>query len=175
MKNKNIIISSFVIVLILIGGSIVIMKMKDDMLTSFMMSSILLNPQLLIHTLALGVKVMLIRLNCCILVGFIAGLLVRIFYKKKSFFRFDKLYEIHNHDTDPNLFMRLLKNIGRNIKATGLHFLIGIVLAVLFQMYVPGSLVENMFGNNGFGVLMAATIGVPLYVCGGGTIPLLQE
>lgn len=25
-----------------------------------------------------------------------------------------------------------------------------------------------------FGVLMAATIGVPLYACGGGTIPLLQ-
>ena len=28
--------------------------------------------------------------------------------------------------------------------------------------------------NEGFGVLMAATIGVPLYACGGGTIPLLQ-
>lgn len=25
------------------------------------------------------------------------------------------------------------------------------------------------------GVLMAATIGVPLYACGGGTIPLLQQ
>ena len=25
-----------------------------------------------------------------------------------------------------------------------------------------------------FGVLMAATVGVPLYACGGGTIPLLQ-
>jgi uncharacterized membrane protein YraQ (UPF0718 family) len=33
-----------------------------------------------------------------------------------------------------------------------------------------------LFGKNeGFGVLMAATIGVPLYVCGGGTIPLLQD
>ncbi len=149
--------------------------MKDDMLASFMMSGVLLNPQLLIHTSALGVKMMLIRLNSCILMGFIAGLLIRIFYKKKSFFRFDKLEKPHNHDTDPNILMRLLKNIGRNIKATGPYFLAGIVLSVLFQMYVPGSLVENMFGNNGFGVLMAATIGVPLYVCGGGTIPLLQE
>ena len=34
-----------------------------------------------------------------------------------------------------------------------------------------------MFGeaNEGFGVLMAATIGVPLYACGGGTIPLIRE
>ena len=30
-------------------------------------------------------------------------------------------------------------------------------------------------GNEAWGVLMAATIGVPLYACGGGTIPLLQE
>ena len=28
-------------------------------------------------------------------------------------------------------------------------------------------------GNEAWGVLMAATIGVPLYACGGGTIPLL--
>lgn len=30
-------------------------------------------------------------------------------------------------------------------------------------------------GNKAFGVLMAATIGVPLYACGGDTIPLLIE
>ena len=29
-------------------------------------------------------------------------------------------------------------------------------------------------GNEAWGVLMAATIGVPLYVCGGGTIPILK-
>ena len=29
-------------------------------------------------------------------------------------------------------------------------------------------------GNEAWGVLLAATIGVPLYACGGGTIPLLQ-
>jgi uncharacterized membrane protein YraQ (UPF0718 family) len=29
-------------------------------------------------------------------------------------------------------------------------------------------------GNRGFGLLMAATIGVPVYMCGGGTIPLLM-
>ena len=28
-------------------------------------------------------------------------------------------------------------------------------------------------GNEAWGVLMATTIGVPLYACGGGTIPLL--
>ena len=53
---------------------------------------------------------------------------------------------------------------------------IGIALSALFQRYVPSDFVSNLFGegNQGFGVLMAATISVPLYVCGGGTIPLLQ-
>ena len=72
--------------------------------------------------------------------------------------------------------LRLLKNIWRNIKAPSLYFLLGIVLAVLFQRYVPVDWFAGLFGKSqGFGVLMAATIGVPLYVCGGGTIPLLQE
>lgn len=150
--------------------------MKDEMLAAFMMSSILLNPQLLVHTSALGMTVLLIRLNSCILVGFMAGLLIRFFYKNKPFFKFDKLYEVHNKDIDPNLYLRLLKNMGRNIKTTGPYFFIGIIISVLFQMYVPTNMVTNLFGeNNGYAVLLAATIGVPLYVCGGGTIPLLQD
>ena len=69
-----------------------------------------------------------------------------------------------------------MKNIGRNIKATGPMFLLGILLTALYQIHVPADFVSNLFGKtNGFGVLMAATIGVPLYMCGGGTIPLLQE
>ena len=51
----------------------------------------------------------------------------------------------------------------------------GIVLSALFQRYVPTELMTDIFGGNqAFGVLMAATVGVPLYACNGGTIPLLQ-
>lgn len=62
------------------------------------------------------------------------------------------------------------------MKATGLYFLLGVLLSALFQRYVPAERFARLFGENeGFGVLMAATIGVPLYACGGGTIPLLQQ
>jgi uncharacterized membrane protein YraQ (UPF0718 family) len=96
--------------------------------------------------------------------------------KSKTFFRFDSFREPPaSRDTDPNLPLRLLKNIGRNIKATGLYFLVGIILSAVFQRYVPQDLMVTLFGENeAWGVLMAATIGVPLYACGGGTIPLLQ-
>lgn len=149
---------------------------KDDWLAAFMMSSILLNPQLLIYSASLGTAVLLIRLVTCFICGIAAGLLVRLFYRDKDFFNFTNFREPSNRDTDPNPLLRLLKNIWRNIKATGIYFLIGIVLSALFQRYVPASAVEHLFGRNnrGFGILMAATIGVPLYACGGGTIPLIS-
>ena len=151
---------------------------KDDWLAAFMMSSILLNPQLIIYSAALGQTALIVRIVSCFLGGggTVAGLLIRLFYKGKAFFNFGSFEEPRSRDTDPNLLLRYLKNLWRNIKATGLYFLIGIMLSAAFQRYVPTDIMTGIFGGNeAWGVLMAATIGVPLYACGGGTIPLLQQ
>lgn len=149
--------------------------MRDEWLASFMMCSILLNPQLIIYSTALGTTALAVRIISCFLCGISAGLLIRFLGRGKPFFNFAGFEEPHNHDTDPNLFLRLMKNIGRNIRATGLYFLFGVFLSAVFRRYVPEDLMTTFFGGNeAFGVLMAATIGVPLYACGGGTIPLLQ-
>ena len=148
---------------------------RDDWLAAFMMSSILLNPQLIIYSAALGQTAMAVRIVSCFLCGTAAGLLVRAFYRNKAFFNFQSFEEPKSRDTDPSIPMRFLKNLGRNIRATGLYFLVGIALSALFQRYVPQDVMTDLFGGNeAWGVLMAATIGVPLYACGGGTIPLLQ-
>ena len=150
--------------------------MRDDWLAAFMMTSILLNPQLIIYSAALGTSALAVRIISCFLCGIAAGILVRLFYKDKEFFDFSGFDEPKSRDTDPNVFFRLIKNIGRNIKATGPMFLLGIFLSALFQRYVPQDLMVKFFGGNeAWGVLMAATIGVPLYACGGGTIPLIQQ
>lgn len=139
-----------------------------------MISSVLLNPQLILYSAALGQTILIIRIAACLLCGIAAGLLVRLRYKDKPFFDFSSMQEPASRDTDPSPLMRLLKNIWRNLRATGVYFFAGILLSTLYQRYVPSSVVMNLFGgHNGFGVLMAATIGVPLYACGGGTIPLL--
>lgn len=149
--------------------------MEDDWLAAFMMSSILLNPQLIFYSMALGRTALVIRMISCFLCGTAAGLLLRWFYRGKPFFNFTGFSAPTSRDTDPDPVMRFLKNLGRNVKTTGPMFLLGVVLSAVFQRYVPADLVAGLFGNNrGFGVLMAATIGVPLYACGGGTIPLLQ-
>jgi len=151
--------------------------MKDDWLAAFMMGSILLNPQLIIYSAALGPVALAIRVIACFTCGVAAGLCIHFFYKKKdkSFFDFAGFADITDRDTDPNLILRLIKNLWRNVKVTAPYFLIGVLLSALFQRYVPEDVMVWIFGRNrAFGVLMSATIGVPLYVCGGGTIPLLQ-
>ncbi len=149
--------------------------LRDDYLAAFMMSSVLLNPQLLIYSAALGPVALIIRFVSCFLCGVSAGILVRVFYQRKKFFNFVPFEARAGRDTDPNIAKRLLKNIGRNIKATAPWFLLGIVLSAVFQRYVPAERFAGLFNNRGYGILMAATIGVPLYMCGGGTIPLLQQ
>ncbi len=122
--------------------------MRDEWLAAFTMCSILLNPQLILYSTALGPAALAVRIVSCFLCGIAAGLLVWAFRRGKPFFRFDGFAEPASRDTDPHPLLHLLKNIGRSVKTTGPYFLLG--------------------------VLMAATVGVPLYACGGGTIPLLQ-
>ena len=149
--------------------------MRDDWLAAFMMTSILLNPQLIIYSVALGPEALTVRIISCFLCGIAAGLFVRLFFRNKEFFDFRSFDEPKSRDTYPDILLRLAKNIGRNIKATGPMFLLGIILSAIFQRYVPQDMMVRFFGGNeAWGVLMAATIGVPLYACGGGTIPLLQ-
>lgn len=154
--------------------------MRHDWLAAFMMSSVLLNPQLMMYSMALGTVASSIRFLSSFVCGIAAGVFVYLFYgrgKDKQFFNFKGFSPSKTRDTDPNILMRYLKNLGRNIKATAGYFLIGVLLSALFQRYVPSESFAKLFGkqNEGFGVLMAATVGVPMYVCGGGTIPLLQD
>jgi uncharacterized membrane protein YraQ (UPF0718 family) len=151
--------------------------MEEDWIAAFVMSSILLNPQLLFYSAALGPAALIIRFASCFLCGALSGIFIRCFFRNKHFFTFTGFGNTADHDTDPNPLLRYLKNFGRNIKATGLYFFIGVVLSALFQRYIPAELTASLFGreNRGFGLLTAAAVGVPLYMCGGGTIPLLQQ
>lgn len=149
--------------------------MREDWIAAFMMSSILLNPQLFFYSFALGTELAVLRLLLCFLGGCLAGLAVRVFFQKTPFYTFTAFDLPGDHDTDPNLLLRVPKNLWRNVRITGPYFLLGIFLTALYQRYVPSELVADLFGENqGLGTLMAAALGVPLYTCGGGTIPLLS-
>ena len=80
--------------------------MRDDWLAAFMMTSILLNPQLIIYSVALGRAALTVRIISCFLCGIAAGLLVRLFFRNKEFFDFRSFDEPKSRDTDPDLLIR---------------------------------------------------------------------
>ena len=122
--------------------------MRDSWLAAFMMSSILLNPQLIVYSAALGGTVLTVRIASCFLCGIAAELLLHFCYKDKRFFNFSGFGEPRSRDTDPNLLLRYLKNLWRNVKATGLYFLLGVLLSALFQRYVSTEAMTALFGGN---------------------------
>ncbi len=147
---------------------------KDYFIASFMLSSILLNPQLIIYSLALGKTIFIIRIISCFVCGILAGIIIMLFYPNKNFFNFNLFENNTQKNKDKNYIIAFLKSIIRNIESTGLYFLLGILLSALFQRYIDAEIFASIFGGNrGLGVLLAASIGVPIYICGGGTIPLL--
>lgn len=148
---------------------------REDWLAAFMMSSVLINPQLLAYTAALGHPALLARLAACLACGVAAGLAVRWRFRKKSFFRFPSLGDTRNRDLHPNPVWRYLLNVWRNIRATGPWFLLGVVLASLFLWLTPAEFFGSFFqGSETLEVLVMSLIGIPFYVCGGGSIPLMS-
>ena len=103
------------------------------------------------------------------------GLLVKSFFKNVNLFNFTGFEERKKSNNCTNPGKRLLSDINRAIIKTGPYFIFGILLTALYDCYSPKDLIVSLFGSGrGFGVLMAASLGVPVYVCGGGTIPLLK-
>lgn len=62
----------------------------QDILVAFMISSILLNPNLLIVSFVLGAPLALARFAVSLIAGILAGLLVRLFLSRQTLFRFDR-------------------------------------------------------------------------------------
>lgn len=91
--------------------------LKEDFLGAFMMSSILLNPQLLLYTAALGRTALCVRLVACFLCGVAAGALLRHAYRGAApFLNFQGFEERAGRDTHPHPALRLLFSLGRNVR-----------------------------------------------------------
>ena len=151
---------------------------RQDLLAAFMTSSVLLNPQLLIYTAALGEAALMARIITCLLCGVGAGLLVRWHTRKgRICLHFSGVSEnASTRDVHPNPLLRYLANVWRNVRATGPWFLVGILLAALCLYLLPHQFFHHLHvarEENALEVASMALIGIPFYVCGGGAIPLI--
>jgi uncharacterized membrane protein YraQ (UPF0718 family) len=93
-------------------------------------------------------------------------------FEGKSLFKFP---ENDRSETPIKKKKKFLKDIHKSITITAPYLLAGIVFTALFDRYFPKGYIVAAFGENrGLGVLFAASMGVPVYACGGGSIPLLK-
>ena len=144
----------------------------QHLLASFMVSSVLLNPNIFMLTFVLGGTLAWMRLVFSVLSGVFAGVLVLVFYKDKALFSFGGF-----GDTGNKKKKSFFKDLVKAFRITAPYLLLGIVLSALFSRYVPPQFVARIFGTGarqGLGMLLATSLSVPLYACGGGVIPLIR-
>ena len=141
----------------------------QHVLASFMVSSVLLNPNLWFVTFVLGARLALARLFLALLCGIIAGVLVFYVFNMRKLFSFEKFAA--QEGKSRNFFKDILKSI----RITTPYLLLGVTLSALGERYIPPEWIANLFGaRRGLGVLFATTLSVPLYICGAGTVPLIR-
>ncbi len=141
-------------------------------LAAFMISSILLNPNLLMMSFSLGMPIALFRLFSAVAAGVLAGILVKIFFRRESLFKFA---ENDSSEVTTRKRKKFLMDIHKSITITAPYLLAGILFTAIFDRYFPKGYIVTAFGENrGLGVLFAVSMGVPIYACGGGSIPLLK-
>jgi len=142
----------------------------QHLLAAFMISSVLLNPNLFVVSLVLGTDIAVARLVLCFLCGVLAGVLVLIFYRHKRLFSFDRF-----DSPDETKKKSLPKDLLKALRVTAPYLLFGVALTAICDRYIPQEWIARMFGSRrGLGVLFATSLSVPLYACGGGTIPLIR-
>ncbi|MCD4692571.1 MAG: permease [Calditrichales bacterium] len=152
-------------------------------LIAFLVASPLMNPILFFMTAgAMGLEMAFARTLTALILGVTAGTLMQILISR-NIINFPMLSSNHSSETncsaqdskkpgDKAGFTSELWHLSRFI---GKYFLLGIIVAALIKALIPASWIIRMVGvQNSYSVLTAAALGVPLYACGGGTIPIMK-
>ncbi len=161
-------------------------------LMAFLVASPLMNPALFVLTAgAMGVKMALARTISALLLGGSAGALTSYLLKgnKLNFAVNNPGSQQQNcrlhyggrpkNSTEKsrqqpwiNLF---LKEFWSLLTFIGKYFLLGVFIAAIVQVLIPLEWIVCLLGRQGrFAVLIAVAVGVPLYACGGGSIPIIE-
>ncbi|MCL2227276.1 MAG: permease [Oscillospiraceae bacterium] len=144
--------------------------LPGHLLVAFMISSILLNPNLLLMTAVLGTDLAMTRLALCFIAGALAGVLAKALFGGKEIFALERF-----EAGELNKKKKLLQDLLKAFRITAPYLLLGITLTALLDRYIPPQWIHRLFGANlALGVLFATTLSIPMYACGGGVIPLIH-
>ncbi len=145
-------------------------------LATFLATSSLMNPQLFVITWGgLGPKMALGRVGAVLVFGLLFGAV--LYFLPRSW----SVLPVLTNDREPKgrrefTLNDFLKRCWRTLEFVGFYVLLGVLLGAIVEVLVPGRWIFAIFGSGGWAqILLASMLGVPLYACGGGTIPLVSS
>ena len=152
-------------------------------LISFLAASSMMNPQLFVMTVGgLGWEIALLRLACVFVFAALVGLLTlplpEKFVVRKKLLTKDAEQgreEIENRPRKKFVFKEYMKNTGKSLWFVSRMMTLGILIAAVVEMLPLSAMFRGVDTNTPLGILIAAIAGIPLYACGGGTIPMVAS
>jgi uncharacterized membrane protein YraQ (UPF0718 family) len=163
-------------------GSLLMAGAPAAPLLAFLVASPLMNPSLFVYTAGvLGWEMALARVLTAFSLGAAAGLSAQVALRRG-------LLDFSGVTLDPapaagsgsgaglGAEIRALgRRLGVDLAFIGKYFALGIFIAALTKTFLSAELVRQWLGPGSYwGVPLAVGMGVPLYACGGGTIPIVQ-
>ena len=164
-------------------------------LISFIACSSLLNPQFIIYTYGqIGLEMTVLRIVTVFLIGIIFGGIVHMMPDRAI--SKDKLNKSRDESEaidaslseaecaqailarkDKDLTLKqFLLNCLSSFEYIAFYMFLGILIGVLIQVFMPPQTIYSLFsGDKWYSVITAAILGVPLYQCGGGVIPVIAN
>ncbi|MGC9329026.1 MAG: permease [Candidatus Hinthialibacter sp.] len=147
---------------------------------AFLCSTPLMNPTLFFMTWSVfGWPMALARVLSAFLFGIVGGLLARRFFhpdRMAVHFNPSKILPALETESSEQPFFRLWRQSFCRMGWFVVKFvLLGILIAALVKVLIPMHWITMTVGRQQrFSILFGSLLGVPLYACGGGTIPLIQ-
>ena len=194
VKNSNVIFSCFIACLLGIASplctlgtvpvaiSLFTAGFPLAPLVGFIACSSMLNPQFMIYTYGeLGVEMTIARFFSVLIFGMIVSLIVTKLNNSKVIKKQLSSEEITaNSDCIQNkakqlpTFKQFLINCLKQAEYIFFYMILGILIGTIFETVLPKQNIYHFFSEeNWYSVILASVMGVPLYQCGGGAIPVI--
>lgn len=150
-------------------------------LIAFLAASSMMNPQLFVMTVGgLGWEMALLRLGCVFVFSALCGLLTvklpePFVVREKIRASEEDGQKIENRPKKQFTWKKYLSDVFHNLLFVGKMMGIGILIASFVDMLPMALLFGEIDTTTPAGILFAAAAGIPVYACGGGTIPLISS
>ena len=151
-------------------------------LITFLSVSAMMNPQLFILTWGgLGPEMAIVRVLAVMGFGLFLGFsLYRLpaswVVNPAAMDEKEPPSKILNRSAHPFTVKGFSKDVLETLQFVGFYLVLGVILSATIDVIIPKQWLRGFFSGNRFiSLLSSALLGVPLYACGGGVIPVVRE